>query len=70
MNVIFLRRGIRHIVHIDRNGIKTDGDKLETIKDEQNLYVSKIYKFLGLCGYYQRFIENYVETEKPLYKLL
>ncbi|GKB62880.1 putative reverse transcriptase domain-containing protein [Tanacetum coccineum] len=53
-----------------RQGIHVDPAKIESIKD----WVSpktpmKIHQFLGLAGYYRRFIERFSKIAKPMTKL-
>ena len=54
-----------------KDGIKVDPAKIEKI---QNCPAPKTRKqlrqFLGLTGYYRRFVENYVEIAGPLYEAL
>nr|GEY84421.1 putative reverse transcriptase domain-containing protein [Tanacetum cinerariifolium] len=55
---------------INSEGIHVDPAKIESIKD----WVSpksptKIYQFLGLAGYYRRFIEGFLKIAKPMIKL-
>ncbi|GKB71558.1 putative reverse transcriptase domain-containing protein [Tanacetum coccineum] len=55
---------------IDCQGIHVDPAKIESIKD----WVSpktpmEIYQFLGLAGYYRRFIEGFSKIAKPMTKL-
>nr|GFA50278.1 putative reverse transcriptase domain-containing protein [Tanacetum cinerariifolium] len=55
---------------INSEGIHVDPAKIESIKD----WVSpksptKIRQFLGLAGYYRRFIEGFLKIAKPMTKL-
>ncbi|GJX21230.1 putative reverse transcriptase domain-containing protein [Tanacetum coccineum] len=55
---------------IDSRGIHMDPAKIESIKD----WVSpksptEIRQFLGLAGYYRRFIEGFLKIAKPMTKL-
>nr|GFA48564.1 hypothetical protein [Tanacetum cinerariifolium] len=55
---------------INREGIHVDPAKIESIKD----WVSpkspmEIRQFLGLAGYYRRFIEGFLKIAKPMAKL-
>ena len=57
-----------HIVFKD--GVSVDSSKLETIldlKSPQNVF--KIRSFLGLAGYYCRFVKNFSSIASPLTKL-
>ncbi|GJY04770.1 putative reverse transcriptase domain-containing protein [Tanacetum coccineum] len=55
---------------IDSQGIHVDPAKIESIKD----WISpktpmEIHQFLGLAGYYRRFIEGFSKIAKPMTKL-
>ncbi|GJQ97296.1 putative reverse transcriptase domain-containing protein [Tanacetum coccineum] len=55
---------------IDSEGIHVDPAKIESIKDwESPKTPTKIRQFLGLAGYYQRFIEGFSKIAKPMTKL-
>ncbi|GJY03762.1 putative reverse transcriptase domain-containing protein [Tanacetum coccineum] len=55
---------------IDSQGIHVDPIKIESIKDWASLKTpTEIQKFLGLAGYYQRFIEGFLKIAKPMTKL-
>ncbi|GJZ78754.1 reverse transcriptase domain-containing protein [Tanacetum coccineum] len=55
---------------IDSEGIHVDPVKIESIKDwESPKTPTEIHQFLGLVGYYQRFIEGFSKIAKPLTKL-
>jgi hypothetical protein len=58
--------------HIITNGeIKVDPGKISEILNwKQPTNVSKIRSFLGLAGYYRRFIEGFSKIVKPLTSLL
>jgi hypothetical protein len=58
--------------HIITNGeIKVDSSKISEILNwKQPTYVSKIRSFLGLAGYYRRFVEGFSKIVKPLTSLL
>jgi hypothetical protein len=52
---------------ITDGGIKVDPGKISEILNwKQPKYVSKIKSFLGLAGYYRRFIEAFSKLVKPL----
>jgi hypothetical protein len=56
---------------ITDGGIKVDPNKISEILNwKQPTYVSKIRSFLGLAGYYRRFIEGFSKIVKPLTSLL
>ncbi|GJX74829.1 reverse transcriptase domain-containing protein [Tanacetum coccineum] len=52
---------------VNRDGIHVDLSKGESVKNWKTPESStKIRSFLGLAGYYQRFIENFSKIAKPL----
>ncbi|GJY48462.1 putative reverse transcriptase domain-containing protein [Tanacetum coccineum] len=55
---------------IDSKGIHVDPAKIESIKDWASpKSPTEIRQFLGLAGYYQRFIEGFSKIAKPITKL-
>ncbi|GKB53035.1 putative reverse transcriptase domain-containing protein, partial [Tanacetum coccineum] len=55
---------------IDSQGIHMDPAKIESIKDWASpKSPTEIRQFLGLVGYYQRFIEGFSKIAKPMTKL-
>ncbi|GKB96436.1 putative reverse transcriptase domain-containing protein [Tanacetum coccineum] len=55
---------------IDSKGIHVDPSKIESIKDWASpKSPTEIRQFLGLAGYYQRFIEGFSKIAKPMTKL-
>ncbi|GJV52895.1 putative reverse transcriptase domain-containing protein [Tanacetum coccineum] len=55
---------------IDSEGIHVDPVKIESIKDWTSpKSPTEIRQFLGLAGYYQRFIEGFSKIAKPMTKL-
>nr|GEZ89232.1 putative reverse transcriptase domain-containing protein [Tanacetum cinerariifolium] len=55
---------------IDSQGIHVDPAKIESIKDWASLKSpTEICQFLGLAGYYRRFIEGVSKIAKPMTKL-
>nr|GEZ97134.1 putative reverse transcriptase domain-containing protein [Tanacetum cinerariifolium] len=55
---------------IDSEGIHVDPVKIEAIKDwESPKTPTEIHYFLGLAGYYQRFIEGFSKIVRPMTKL-
>ncbi|GJR07437.1 putative reverse transcriptase domain-containing protein [Tanacetum coccineum] len=59
---------LRHV--IDSRGIHVDPAKIESIKDWASPKIPKeIRQFLGLAGYYRRFIEGFSKIAKSMTKL-
>nr|GFB10803.1 retrotransposon protein, putative, Ty3-gypsy subclass [Tanacetum cinerariifolium] len=55
---------------IDNQGIYVDPAKIESIKDWASpKSPTEIHQFLGLAGYYQRFIEGFLKIAKLMTKL-
>nr|GFB93304.1 reverse transcriptase domain-containing protein [Tanacetum cinerariifolium] len=55
---------------IDSQGIHVDPAKFESIKDWESLKTPmEIHQFLGLDGYYRRFIEGFSKIAKSITKL-
>ncbi|GJZ87088.1 putative reverse transcriptase domain-containing protein [Tanacetum coccineum] len=55
---------------IDREGIHVDPAKIESIRDWASPKTPiDIHQFLGLVGYYRRFIEGFLKIAKPMIKL-
>ncbi|GJV75536.1 putative reverse transcriptase domain-containing protein [Tanacetum coccineum] len=55
---------------IDSQGIHVDPAKIESIKDWASpKSPMEIHQFLGLAGYYRRFIEGFSKIAKPMTKL-
>ncbi|GJY81991.1 putative reverse transcriptase domain-containing protein [Tanacetum coccineum] len=67
----FLIPKVQFLDHvIDCQGIYMDPAKIESIKDWASPKTpTEIYQFLGLVGYYQRFIEGFSKIAKPMTKL-
>ncbi|GKE78938.1 putative reverse transcriptase domain-containing protein, partial [Tanacetum coccineum] len=56
---------LRHV--INGNGIHVDPSKIEAVKNwKAPRTLTEICLFLGLAGYYRRFIENFSKIAKPL----
>ena len=58
-----------HIV--SQEGVKVDPKKIKAIKEwKVPTTIKKLHGFLGLTGYYRKFVKNYGRREKPLTTLL
>ena len=56
---------------ISQRGIEVDPKKVEAVlKWERPANVSEIRSFLGLAGYYRRFVEGFSVIAGPITKLL
>jgi LPS O-antigen subunit length determinant protein (WzzB/FepE family) len=56
---------------LSAEGIAVDPSKVESVtKWEQPLNMTDIRSFLGMAGYYRRFIENFSKIAKPITELL
>jgi len=68
----FLRKEVSYLGHmISKDGVKPDSSKILAVKDFPRPRTNKnIKQFLGLAGYYRRFIPNFSKIAKPLTNLL
>ena len=55
---------------MSKDGISPDPDKISAIKDYPiPKRLKDVRAFLGLSGYYRKFIRDYAKTAAPLYAL-
>jgi len=68
----FLRREVTYLGHVIReDGVKPDPKKIEAVSNFPRPKNAKnVKQFLGLAGYYRRFIPDFSKTAKPLTTLL
>ena len=68
----FIKRQVSFLSHlIGKNGIKPDFTNVEKVKEYPvPESVKDVRGFLGLAGYYRKFIQNFAQVAKPLHKLL
>ena len=68
----FLKRKVSYLGHIlSKDGLSPDPKKIEAVKNfpvPKN--IKNIRQFLGLAGYYRRFIKDFAKIAKPLTTLL
>ena len=67
----FLKREVSFLGHVvSSEGIKTDPDKVETVRTWSTLVdIKELQSFLGLASYYRRFISGFSIIVEPLYKV-
>ncbi len=68
----FLQEKVIYLGHqIDNQGLRTVQSKVDVVKHfPQPTSVEKVRSFLGLTGYYRKFIKNYADIAQPLSSLL
>lgn len=68
----FLQKELKYLGHvITLDGTKPQVEKIEKIINiKEPKTVKQIQSFLGLTGYYRKYIQNYGQIAKPLTKLL
>ena len=70
----FLRKEIIYLGHtLSEDGCRPSKEKVEAILNYQPnglTNTKQIQEFMGMAGYYRRFIENFSDIAQPLYKLL
>ena len=67
----FLKKHIQYLGHIvSGEGIKPVPEKLSAIQQIPHPYTPKeVKQFLGLVGYYRKFIPHYADIARPLHAL-
>jgi hypothetical protein len=68
----FGKEEVEYLGHvISQEGVKVDPEKIKAITEwPKPKNISKLRGFLGLTGYYRRFIKNYAHLTTPLSNLL
>ena len=68
---VLFQKSVAYLGHIvSESGIKTDPAKVERVCEwpvPEN--VTEVKSFLGLAGYYWRFVPNFAQVARPLHKL-
>ena len=69
--VFLMLPGVKYLGHfIDETGVKMQYEKVASIiKFPQPKTVTEVKSFLGLAGYYRRFIRNFAALSEPLSRL-
>jgi hypothetical protein len=69
---IFMKDEAPYLGHIiSKDGIKMDPKKVETIQNWPEITtIKQLQAFLGLMGYYRKFIKNFAQVAKPMTDLL
>lgn len=64
----FFQPSVRYLGHIvSREGVKTDLEKVESLKTwPRPQTLKELQSFLGFTGYYRRFVKDYSRIVKPL----
>ncbi|GFU83739.1 retrovirus-related Pol polyprotein from transposon 297 [Trichonephila clavipes] len=67
----FARDKLKHLgLIINKEGIETDSSKVKAIAEMKPPKNNKeVSKFLGMAGWYQKFIPHYADICEPLYRL-
>lgn len=68
----FFRKEVQFLGHtVSEDGVRPNQDKIETIKNWPLPKTEKeVRQFLGILGYYRRFIKDFAKLVKPLTSLL
>ncbi|CAK1602518.1 unnamed protein product [Parnassius mnemosyne] len=68
---IFCRRELKYLGYlVDKHGLRTDQGKVDIILNYPTPTSAKeVKRFLGMAGWYRRFITNFSKISKPLNKL-
>ena len=62
---------VNYLGHVlDKTGIRPDPKKLEAVREwERPKTVTQVRSFTAFCIYYRKFVKNFAEVAKPLYRL-
>ena len=65
----WFQKSIKILGHIvSENGIQMDPEKI-IVERKSPTNLKQLQQFLGLCGYYRKFINNFAKIASPLYNL-
>ena len=67
----FAQQSISYLGHVvSHQGVSTDPEKMESIQAwPQPQDIKELRSFLGLAGYYRKFVQNFVVLARPLTKI-
>ena len=67
---VLFQKSVKFLGHVvSESGVSTDPDKIKAIQDWQIPKNAKqIKSFLGLCGYYRRYVKGFADIARPLHK--
>ena len=62
---------VNYLGHVlDKTGIRPDPKKLDAVREwERPKTVTQVRSFTAFCNYYRKFVKNFAEVAKPLYRL-
>ena len=62
---------VNYLGHVlGKTGIRPDPEKLEAVRDwERPKTLTQVRSFTAFCNYYRKFMKNFAEIAKPLYRL-
>ena len=62
---------VNYLGHVlDKTGIRTNPKESEAVGDlERPKIVTQVSSFTAFCNYYRKFVKNFAEVAKPLYRL-
>ena len=68
----FFKDKIQYLGHVvTKEGISVDPKKIRAIEDwSVPKYMTDVRSFMGITGYYRRFIEGFLRIENPITSLL
>ena len=69
---VFMARSVRLLGHvISADGVAMDPTKIEAVKNMKYCKnVKQVQQYLGLCGYYRRFVKDFAKIVQPLNNLI